>query len=1199
MVADQLPRKLAAILYADVAGYSRLTGADEEGTHRRLSASLDLISALVRQHGGRVVHYAGDAVLADFVTASAAVRCAAQIQGELRERNQTVADAQRVSFRIGVNLGEVIVDRDDIYGNGVNVAARLQSLAEPGGICVSSSVREAVAHLLPTSFEDMGEHWVKNVAAPVHVWRVRPGPATEHSATLAPTPAAPGELRPVVALFVALSAIDAGIIDDPEAVAESSSAGLEAVAQIIGGHGGKAEHQMGDAIVGLFGLERAHGDDAERAVRAAQAIHHHLKDFTGVRALEARIGIASGRLLGRDTAAQVRPLGGSPLALAARLAHLTPPKVTLVSDAVRRAVPRLLATPAVSAELAGVRCWQVDQLLRLQPSAHRLLGRTFELAQFRSLLDASLHSRCGGCIYLRGEAGIGKTRLAEEFIAIATEREVTCHRAAAYDFGVSLGEQPLHALARSLLEVSPSDDETLVMAAVDRAIATGRVPAERRLFLIDLLHLPQSAAEGALLGAYESALRVRERAQTLAALVVGEALCRPQLVVVEDLHWAERSTLQALTALGRLVQEVPALLILTARREADPIDAGWRSAAGGAPQLTIDLGPLADPDARALATDCSAADPRMVAACVQRAGGNPLFLEHLLRNLEAGSTDLVPDSVQSLVVASLDRLAPPDRQAARAASVLGPRFSTSILRHLMGEAAGYDCGPLIEAYLVRADGEDFVFAHALVRDAIYHSLPRSTRAALHRAAAAWYASRDEVLYAEHLERAGDAAAAPAYLSAARARRDAYRTDSALELVDRGLTLAAASETQHALLAVRAECHFDLGEIQAALCAWQEAHALAPDPAARARSLTGLAAAFTVLDRLDEALAALAEAEEIASSHALDTMLARVHVLRGNVYFPLGRIDDCLREHRQALELAGASGDSRLEAEALGGLGDGEYVCGRMRTAHELFGRCVALARSLGLARIEIAHRSMHAFTGYFLGQVREARQEAIEAIQAGARIGFQRAELIAHHLGAIVAIDLAELDAAMVHVDRAQTITQTLGALHFEGENLCLRARILAYRGQRVEARQMAAEAARLSRELGSNFFGATIAGLLAELAEDDESRQRALAEGKAILNAGALGHDYVMYYRAAIEACLAASDWNGVERYAGELVSYTQSEPLTLSDFLIERGLALAAWGRGDTGRGRLQDLQQLACRAREMGLLRDLDLLELALGR
>jgi adenylate cyclase len=188
MESEHLPRKLAAILYADVAGYSRLTGEDEDATHRTLRDYLDLISKTIENHRGQVMHYAGDAVLAKFDAAVDALSAAVAIQKELKTRSQDLPDKRRVQFRIGVNLGDVIEDRGDIYGDGVNVAARLESLAEPGGICISESVRTAIGKRLPLDYEFMGEQTVKNIAEPVRAYQVLLGAITPDTSVVAEHP---------------------------------------------------------------------------------------------------------------------------------------------------------------------------------------------------------------------------------------------------------------------------------------------------------------------------------------------------------------------------------------------------------------------------------------------------------------------------------------------------------------------------------------------------------------------------------------------------------------------------------------------------------------------------------------------------------------------------------------------------------------------------------------------------------------------------------------------------------------------------------------------------------------------------------------------------------------------------------------------------------------------------------------------------
>ncbi len=172
MGSDRLPRKLAAILYADVAGYSRLTGRDEAGTHEQLSASLDLMADRIENAGGRIVHYAGDAVLADFDSVVAATNCAIGIQRAIAARTASLAEDRRLLFRIGINLGDVIVDRDDIYGDGVNVAARLEALAPPGGICISAAVHDLIRQKFDVQFENLGPQELKNIEHPVQAFKL-------------------------------------------------------------------------------------------------------------------------------------------------------------------------------------------------------------------------------------------------------------------------------------------------------------------------------------------------------------------------------------------------------------------------------------------------------------------------------------------------------------------------------------------------------------------------------------------------------------------------------------------------------------------------------------------------------------------------------------------------------------------------------------------------------------------------------------------------------------------------------------------------------------------------------------------------------------------------------------------------------------------------------------------------------------------
>jgi adenylate cyclase len=171
----RVERRLAAVMAADVAGYSRLMGVDEEDTHAALMAlRRELTDPNILEHRGRVVKTTGDGFLAEFASVVDAMRCAVELQSAMASRNNDIPNERRIDFRIGINLGDIIIDEGDIYGDGVNVAARLEALAEPGGICVSRVVRDQVRDKLDVAFEDLGEQQVKNIARPVHVYRVAP-----------------------------------------------------------------------------------------------------------------------------------------------------------------------------------------------------------------------------------------------------------------------------------------------------------------------------------------------------------------------------------------------------------------------------------------------------------------------------------------------------------------------------------------------------------------------------------------------------------------------------------------------------------------------------------------------------------------------------------------------------------------------------------------------------------------------------------------------------------------------------------------------------------------------------------------------------------------------------------------------------------------------------------------------------------------
>jgi class 3 adenylate cyclase/tetratricopeptide (TPR) repeat protein len=1022
-------------------------------------------------------------------------------------------------------------------------------------------------------------------ALPLHCLAPSTAAAKRPAGYAVPPPAAElseGERRQVTVLFADLSGYTRLSHElDAEELHTLAGRFFDAVDAVVESYGGTVRKHIGDCIMAVFGAPFAHGNDPERAARAALDIQRRvpaLADARG-RPLGVHIGVASGQVVASGTGSarhREYTVTGESVNLASRLTDAAQAGEVLISDAVHRALAERLACTeaealAVKGFAAPVRAWRLLGLREApEPGPRPFVGRRGELRRFRTLLAACREVGYGQAVYVRGEAGIGKTRLVEEFQAAARRAGFACHAGLVLDFGAATGQDAIRSLVRCLLGLKPGgSDGAALRATADWAVADGLVAAERRVYLNDLLDLPQPVELRALYDAMDSAARVRGTRETVAELVAAASADRPRVLVIEDIHWADGPTLDHLATLAETVAKHAAVLVIT-----------WRARTGRCPLMTMDLGPLRPQEAEMLAGAYFSAHAALARRCVERAAGNPLFLEQLLRHAEESAETGVPGSVQNLVQARMDRLGPPDKLALQAASVLGQRFDLTMLRALL-EQPGYDAVGLVSHLLVRPHGGALLFAHALIRDGVYDSLLRSRRRELHRRAAALFAGRDPVLQAEHLDRAEDPRAPRAYLEAARAQAMAYRTEAALALVERGIALAHERTDIFALTCYCGKVLHDLGRIVESMGAYGRAFEAAADDDERCRAWLGLAAGMRVTDRFDEAFAALDAAEAVAIERDLAAELAHIHHLRGNLYFPLGRLEECLREHELSRACARRANSPDLEARALGGLGDAEYARGRIITAYGCFHRCVELCRKHGLGRIEVANLPMAAFTRLFVNDLGGASEDGLAAIAAAVRVGHLRAEVVARlkflhavYIGSFAALDLT---VAREHAEVALALCRRLGARRFEAETLLYMADVERVSGRRSAALKLLKNALAISRETGTGFFGAAILGALAFTTEDPRERQRALTEGEALLAAGCVSHNYLLFYPDAMEASLITGDWDGVEHYAAALEAYTRAEPLPWADLRIARGRALARYGRGERSEATLRELRRL----------------------
>ena len=975
---------------------------------------------------------------------------------------------------------------------------------------------------------------------------------------------------------------------------------------IVTRFGGSVDKHIGDCVMAVFGAPTAHGNDPERAARAALAIQDAMPALSEElgRPLEVHLGLAAGQVVAsRSGSAAHREytVTGDSVNLASRLTDAAPSGTILISEAVRRMLPPAFACGqagmlTVKGLVEPVRAFRLAGMGEAVAERPPFVGRRAELAQFRGMLGGCREAGTGQALVVRGEAGIGKTRVVEEFQALAEAAGFACHIGLVLDFGTGIGQDAIRALVRSLLGLSMSSAPASAEAAAERALSEGLVATEQRVYLNDLLDLPQPTVLRALYDAMDNATRNRGKRATVGRLVQGLSQEQPLLLVVEDVHWAERLTLEYLATLTETVAGCPALLVVTSRIEGDPLDHAWRSTIAGSPLMTIDLGPLRPQEAKVLAGGYFDVTADFAKRCVERAAGNPLFLEQLLRHAEQSSAAGVPGSVQSLAQARMDQLDAPDKQALQAASVFGQRFALDALRHMI-QSPNYACAGLVEHFLVRPVGDEFLFAHALIRDAVYDSLLKARRHELHGRAAQWFEGRDLVLHAEHLDRAAHPTAPQAYLAAARAQAADYHYERAKALIERGLALATEPAECFALTCFQGEILHDLGLMAESRAAYERALEAAADDRQRAPVWLGLAGVKRVTEDLDGAFADLERAQAAAERHDLGEQRAHIHFLRGNLHFPRGNIEGCLAEHEESLRLAREIGSPELEAQALGGLGDAEYVRGRMISAHRHLQRCVELAAEHGFGRIEVANRSQIAHTMLYFDPQETVFDAALAAAEAARRVGHLRAELNGRAAALFATSTLGALDRLKVVAEEITALVRRLGARRFLQSCLLYQGKAALAEGRRQEALELIREAFALSRETGLGFHGPTVLGGLAEAVEDPDERRRALAEGEAILGQGAVSHNYLRFYPLAIDTLLDLGDWDEAERYAAALEDYTRAEPLPWSDFFIARGRALSAIGRGRSDEGTRQELDRLRDEAHRLDYRTALPAIEQAL--
>ena len=866
---------------------------------------------------------------------------------------------------------------------------------------------------------------------------------------------------------------------DPEVVRRRVNEFFETVSRCVHQHGGIVEKFAGDAVLAAFGVLQAHEDDAQRAVRAALAMLESVEEL----GLEARIGIEAGELVVEDSESTFAT--GEAVNLAARLQQSARPGEILVgSTAYRLAAASIVVEEAGSLEVKGlegaVRAWRVVDVIDgparpLRPRTP-LVGRESELELLANTFARTVRDRRAHLFTIYGEPGIGKSRLAREFLDGVERASALVGRALPYGEGVTYW--PLAEMVKAAAGISDDDPleeafEKLRECCAEDAVADVLGLASGMLEALEGERSPQEISWAA-----------RELAESIADV-------QPLIMLFEDIHWAEGPLLDLIEHLADRVRG-PVLILCLARPELLDVRAGW---GGGRVRSTaIELEPLSIEEAALLVEKLvtqlmAGSDGHPLALpddVVERAEGNPLFVEETIRMLvESGSADRVPDTLQALIAARIDHLSPPAKTLLQRASVIGRVFWEGALRHLSPDLEDID--ELLEDLTVRElvlrearssiSGESaYRFKHLLIREVAYAGLAKLARAQHHARFADWLAQRtgEELveIRAYHLDQAvelltelegappealADEAAKALVKAAKRAiAREAYTNARTLGL--RALELRPTLAARY--VAARAAWRLqDWMAVQLEMEKVRDAAGQQGDRVLEALALTALGEAKVRRDGDPAAARPLVEqALEILSGE--EDLVARFEavVVRATIASWLSDMDGLIRHMEHAYAIALDAGRKDLQTIAAQVLAQTHIVRLELDEAELLLTRALELAGASGSLRARMGAALSYAWL-----------------------LGVK-----------------GDLDGAEKLLDEVRTASVELGVEPATAAALTRLGWVARRRGEDKRAEKLLREALRIVSSRGDRGqlaeFQATLAATLADVGKIDEAERLALA---------------------------------------------------------------------------------------------------------
>ena len=1136
------------VLKADISGSTPLAERlDPEELRGVLGAYFAALAREIQRHGGTVDKYIGDAVMAVFGLpdghpddAARATRAALAMQEAIAVENEDLQTRYgvRLSLRIGVNTGELVVPDDGdvtLMGPPVVVAESMEAAAPLNTVLVSESTRLAAARRF--RFIPAGRVTIKGGGGAVPAYRVdaartrAAGQRTSGTTSRASASLQVGgqkahvlqEERKVVTILFADVAIAEGHLEADD-VRPVLNAYFSDVAREIQRFGGTIDKYIGDAVMAVFGAPVSHDDDGARAVSAGLAIQAALRRRNevlhverGVR-LAARIGVNTGEvvagLLAGDVVAYT--VTGDAVNTAQRIESVAPLGEVLVSESTRALTRGAFVYEALlpltlkgkSEPVPAYRAIGADTGARREAEPP-LVGRAEDLAwlhQRFALAAVGLPQ----IAHLHGEAGIGKTRIVAEFLSTLPEG-TSVLRARASSYETATPYALVADLIRRRFGITPVDDEATAAPAVTRG-AEAFEPATREsahALLMEVLGY-----------GHRSALAADQKRRLLVSLVrdlISLARDSCAVIAVEDVHWIDPASGELLAAVVAGLEAERCLVLTTSRDATRP----W-------PAEALALQPLGDASAAEMIDRVAgeALDPDVRRIVMERTGGNPFFIEEVVRSIRAGGVATVPATVQDVLEAALDRLDEAPRLVAQRASVIGRTFSLPLLERVVPRAdLGAAIETLVGARLITAGDPvpepTFTFAHALVQEVAYRTQLIAHRKRAHvgvgDAISALYSGRLEefvdVLAYQYGRGDDDPKARVALMRAGRRAQHLYAKQEALTYFEQAIERSRDDrETRAEAGEATGDVYRVTGDYVPALARYADARGLRPDtdPIPTARLRRKQATVRHLQGETDEAIReytdVLATVPEEAAGERAHTLIAL-----GEIKWRAGDYEEATAHLERAVESAERAGDNEALAAALKHLGTVNGHKGRFEKALAYENRSLALYEAIGdlvgQAALQNNIRILHRRQGRYAEAVAwYARANAIRE-RIGDRVGLA----IGYTVIGETQYQRAELDDAEASYRKALDISRAVGYANGTATAETGLGATLAERGARAEGRAHL-EAALAQHERAANRV--YMIDVLRDLAEaylsDDadaalRTAERALAIAREVhLEAGA-----------------------------------------------------------------------------------------------